>query len=429
MSGIFGVFSKKRYKNVFSSLYSGLFALQHRGQESMGMSLLEYGKLSQIKGRGVITDNIKYDNIKELQGSVGLGHVRYPFESETKELLPMPWLFNPGDGSKKTLIAVDGKFFNDVDVEDVVEMINSGTDEELIDYVNNLDGAYSIIFIQEEKMVVIRDPKGIKSITVGHGCDFVAASSESCGLDAVGASSKELRPGEIFIVEKDRERSIFAEEKSNTPCIFEYVYTARPDSVIGGVSVYDARIKMGEILYEECPVKADVVIGSPDSGLISALGFSRASGIMYERAIVRNRYIGRTFILPTDNMRRKGIQIKLQPIKSIIKGKDIVLVDDSIVRGNTMRRVVEILRESGANSIHIRISSPPVIKSENTTFDIPSEDKLIAKGKTVEEIRKLIGCDSLGFISLEGLRRACGGREYYERCFGGNDTLGESDVN
>ena len=428
MSGIFGVFATKKYLNIFPPLYSGLFALQHRGQESMGISLLADGKLSLVNGKGLISDNIKYDNIRMLEGRVGLGHVRYPFEFDRRELLPMPWLFHPGDGTSKTLIAMDGKFFNGVELEDVAEEIHSRTDEELIEYVNQLDGAYAMIFVQEERMVVIRDPKGVKPIAVGIHDEFVAASSESCALNAVGASVKELKPGEIFIVDEDGPRSIFANEKTNTPCIFEFVYTARPDSVIGGVSVYDARMKMGEILYEEHPVEADIVVGSPDSGLISALGFSRASGIPNENAIVRNRYIGRTFILPTENMRRKGIQIKLSPIKSLLKDKDIVLVDDSIVRGNTMRRVVEILRESGAKSIHIRIASPPVIKGEQTTFDIPSEDKLLARGKTVEEIRELIGCDSLGFISLEGLRRACGNKPYYERCFGGIDTLEEGYV-
>lgn len=423
MSGIFGAISLKKNINVFPTIYSGLYALQHRGQESMGVSLLDNEKLSEIRGKGKIADNIKFDNIGTLEGYVGVGHIKYPFNGEDKSLLPMPWLFYTNDKTKKLLISIDGVFLSDLDMDEIVENLNKDI-EEVKNFVSNLRGAYSIIMISENKMVVIRDPYGIKPICVGKKKDIILASSESCGIDAVdGEFYRDLEPGEIYIVEDNKEKSYYAKNYGCNTCIFEMVYTARPDSIIDNVSVYDSRINMGEILFEEHPVDADIVVGSPDSGMIAALGFSRASGIKYEKAIVRNRYIGRTFILPNENMIRKGIKIKLVPIKHLINGKRVVLVDDSIVRGNTIKRVIEILKESGASEIHIRIASPQVINSESLTFDVPSEDRLISHGRSVEEVRRIIGADSLGFISIEGLRRACGNKEYYEQCFGGNNPI------
>ena len=424
MSGIVGIFSKKKYKNIFPNLYSALYALQHRGQETMGISLLSHERLSEIKGDGDISKNIKFDNISTLAGNVGLGHVKYPFADDNSSLLPMPWLFYPIDNPMKNLIAIDGKFISDVSAEDVVNVLNSYNIDQIIDFISNLKGAYSIIVVNEKRMIAIRDPYGIKSLCVGKKGDEFIATSESCAIDSIdGEFLHDLKPGEIYIVDDNGEESYYAKQYSDAPCIFEMVYTARPDSFINGVNVYDARIKMGKILYEEHPVEADIVVGSPDSGLISAIGFSQASGIKYENAIVRNRYIGRTFILPTDKMRRQGIKIKLNPIKNLIKDKRVVLVDDSIVRGNTIKRVIEILKDSGAKEVHIRIASPQVIKKETFTFDIPTEDHLISNNRTTEEVRKIIGADSLGFISLEGLRRACGNKTYYENCFNGYNPL------
>lgn len=424
MSGIVGIFSKKKYKNIFPDLYAGLYAIQHRGQEAMGISLLAHEKLSEIRGEGEIANNISFDNISTLAGNVGLGHVKYRFEEDDKTLLPMPWLFYPKNSNCKNLIAIDGKFLDETRPEEVVNKLNSSNIDEIIDFVNNLKGVYSILVVSEHRMIAIRDSYGIKNLCVGKKDDSFIVASESCVIESIdGEFSHELRPGEIYIVDDEGEESYFAKEKSNAPCIFEFVYTARPDSSINGVSVYDARIKMGEILYKEHPVDADIVVGSPDSGLISAVGFSRASNIKYERAIVRNRYINRTFILPTDSMRKKGIKIKLNPIKHLIEGKRIVLVDDSIVRGNTIKRVIEILRESGAKEVHIRIASPQVIKEEEFTFDVPDKDHLISNNRSVEEVKDMIGADSLGFISLEGLREACGNKTYYENCFDGYNPL------
>ncbi len=424
MSGIIGIFSKKKYKNIFPDLYAGLFAIQHRGQEAMGISLLAHEKLSEIRGDGEIANNISLDNISTLAGNVGLGHVKYRFVEDDKSLLPMPWLFYPKNSNCKNLIAIDGKFIDGISPEEIVNKLNSNNIDEIIEFINNLKGAYSIIVVSEERMIAIRDPYGIKNLCVGEKEDSYIVASESCAIESIGGKfSHELKAGEIYIVDDEGDKSYFAKEISNSPCIFEFVYTARPDSSINGVSVYDARIKMGEILYKEHPVDADIVVGSPDSGLISAVGFARASKIKYERAIVRNRYINRTFILPTDSMRKKGIKIKLNPIKHLIEGKRIVLVDDSIVRGNTIKRVIEILRESGAKEVHIRIASPQVIKEEEFTFDVPDKDHLISNNRSVEEVRDMIGADSLGFISLEGLRKACGNKTYYENCFDGYNPL------
>lgn len=424
MSGIVGIYSKKKYKNIFPSLYSALYALQHRGQESMGLSLLSHEKLSEIKGDGDIAKNISLDNISTLAGNIGLGHVRYSFAEDDSSLLPMPWLFYPENENRKNLIAIDGKFIDNISPEEIINKLNSNNIDEIINFVENLKGAYSILVVNEKRMIAIRDPYGIKNLCVGKKDDDFIVASETCAIESIdGEVLHELKPGEIYIVDDQGEESYFAKEISNSPCIFEFVYTARPDSCINGISVYDSRIKMGEILYKEHPVDADIVVGSPDSGLISALGFSRASKIKYERAILRNRYINRTFILPTNSMRKKGIKIKLNPIKHLIEGKRIVLIDDSIVRGNTIKRVIEILRESGAKEVHIRVASPQVIKEENFTFDVADKDHLISNNRSVEEVRKIIGADSLGFISLEGLRKACGNKTYYENCFNGNNPL------
>lgn len=425
MSGIFGVFSKKKNVNVFPTIYSGLFALQHRGQDAMGVSLLENEKLSEIKGRGLITDNIKNDNIDRLEGYVGLSHVRYPFADDDKSLLPMPWLFYPKRNREKNLIAIDGKFTSNCDPEKICEILN-GDIEEIKEFIGNLKGAYGILYAKEDKMIAIRDPYGIKPLCYGHKDDEVIVSSESCAIEAVGGKVDHfLKAGEIVVIDHEEIKTYASKNYGYNPCIFEMVYTARPDSVIDGVSIYEARLKMGEILYKEHPIKADIVVGSPDSGVIAALGFAKASGIPYESAIVRNKYIGRTFILPTDDMRKKDIKIKLNPIREILRGKDVVLVDDSIVRGNTIKRVIEILKESGAGKIHIRIASPPVVESESMTFDVPEKSKLIASGRSIQEVRKIIGADSLGYISLDGLHKACGDKVYYERCFGGSNPFKE----
>lgn len=424
MSGIVGIFAKKKYKNVFPSLYSALYALQHRGQETMGISLLSHNKLSEIKGEGDISKNIKFDNISNLAGNVGVAHVKYPFIGDDSSLLPMPWLFSSKSGKGKNLIVIDGKFVTDISAEEIVERLTCDDIEKIKDFVSNLRGAYSIIVVNENRMIAIRDPYGIKSLSLGVKDDEYIVSSETCAIESIdGKISHELKPGEICILDEMNEYSYFAKKYSDAPCIFEFVYTARPDSYINGISVYDARIKMGKILYKEHPVEADIVVGSPDSGLISALGFSHASGIKFENAIVRNRYIGRTFILPKDSMRKKDIKIKLNPIKHLIKGKRVVLIDDSIVRGNTIKRLIEILKDSGAREVHIRISSPEVIKEECFTFDIPKKEHLISNNRSREEVRKLIGADSLGYISLDGLRKACGNKTYYENCFGGYNPI------
>lgn len=430
MSAIFGVFSQRKNKNVFLRIYAGLYALQHRGQEAMGICLIENEKISEIKGRGLVSDNIKHDNKNSIGGYAGIGHVKYEYSDDDITTLPMPWQYYP-DGKDQVIIAVDGKFLDDRDVEEIVGVLN-GPIEKIPEYILNLKGAYSIIFAKKDMMIAIRDPHGIKPLSMGKVDSEIIFSTETCGITGSDAEVvRDLQPGEIVVVTKDEVKSLRAGNFTATPCVFDFVYTARPDSFINGTSVYRSRIKMGMELFEEAPVEADIVVGSPDSGMISALGFARASGISYEKAIVRNRYIGRTFILPSDEMRKKGVKMKLSPIRSLIDGKRVVLVDDSIVRGNTIKHVIEILKDSGAKEIHVRIASPPVIRSESLTFDVPSPEKLIANGKTVEDIREYIGADSLAYLSLDGLNKACGNGKFYERCFGGYDPFeeGDEDVN
>ncbi|MDO5715294.1 MAG: amidophosphoribosyltransferase [Tissierellia bacterium] len=422
MSGLYGLFSKDKTVNAFSNLYFGLFALQHRGQEAMGLSLLKNGRLSEIKGYHLVSENINMENATDLEGPVGLGHVKYAFSQEKKEALPMPWYYEIH--GKPSLIVVDGVFLNeDFRMDTLVEKL-AGNEEELKEYISHLRGAYGIIFLQEDRMIAIRDIYGIKPMCIGSRNNVTIASSESCGIDAVGGQlEKFLKPGEIYIATDQKDYSIFAQARGNHQCLFEMVYIARPDSIVDGVVVYDARHKMGEILYEESPVKADVVIGAPDSGMIAALGFAHKSGIYYQKAIVRNRYIGRTFITPTDEERQLGVKIKLSVIESLVRGKDVVLVDDSIVRGITMKRMVNILKEAGAKSIHIRIACPPVVESENLSIDVPDCEFLISHHHHPQELVDIIGCDSLAFLSLEGLRQACGNKGYYEKYFGGENPV------
>lgn len=425
MSGLCGIFSRNKRMKVINYIQYSLFALQHRGQEGFGIVTLQDKKIFEFKRRGLLNEALDEQVTVDMQGSVGLGIVKYAFGHNTRYEPVMPYVFDSKKGN--CVVAIDGNISNkDFYVSELVEKINS-TDEELREYIQNLEGTFSIVFVSKEKIVAIRDKNGVKPICIGQlDDDTTIVVSESCGIDCLGGKFvRDVKRGEIFIKTREEEYSIFTEQRDNALCLFEMVYIARPDSYIDGTSVYEARYKMGKRLAEEFPTKADVVIGSPDSGLISAKGYAKASGIEYVDGILKNRYIARTFIQPTQKERDQGVNIKLNILKPNVYQKEVILVDDSIVRGTTIKRLVDILKKAGAKKIHIRIASPPVISSESLSIDIPDEKKLISFGKTVEQVREEIGCDSLYFLSLDGIRESCGNKGYYEKYFTGESPIKE----
>lgn len=424
LSGILGIFSKDFEKNISTQLYMGLYGLQHRGQASMGLSTMDKEKIYQMKGRGLISEQIANGKINKLKGYCGLGHVKYAFSKEAKNHAPMPWSYHVDD--KIAMIAIDGNILNeDFTVKELIEKIDGGM-EDLQEYIGNLRGAFTILYLDQEKMVGIRDPFGIKSLAYDKSGNFHYFSSESCAIHIMGSGNTSfLEPGEIRVVDKDGAKSYPSKDYGRNLCLFELVYIARADSVIDGIEVYDARYEMGRMLSQEYPVDADIVVGAPDSGMIAALGYAVGSGIPYQKGIIKNNYIPRTFILPDEKMRQKMIQLKLSVIESNIKNREIILVDDSIVRGTTIRKTIEILKNAGAKKVHVRIASPPVVEEENLSIDIPEKSQLIAYGHSKEEVGQMIGSDSLEYLSLAGLRKACGGGDFYEKYFGGNYPLEE----
>ncbi len=422
MSGLIGVYSRDKELNVFPHLYYGLHALQHRGQAEMGISLYKDGKINEIKGKGLISDNITDSNVGDISGNRGLAHCKYAFKDDDINSKTMPLIYDV-DG-EDCMIIIDGKIINkDFEMRDLVRVLYK-REPGLSKYISSLEGAYSVIYMDSKKMVAFRDNYGIKPLSIGKTEDFVVAASETCAIDTINAQNVHpLRPGEIYMVDEFGEASHFAIEKDHSLCLFEMVYIARDDSYIDELSVYKARYNMGTILAKEHPVDADIVIGAPDSGMIAALGYAKESKVPYQKGIVRNRYIGRTFINPSEDLRNFNVHLKLSAIRQNIRGKNVILVDDSIVRGTTIKRTVDILKKAGAKSIHIRIASPPVIENENLSIDIPDKKDLIAANHTIPEMEEMLECDSLRFLSLEGIREACGNRTFYEKYFGGYNPL------
>lgn len=416
MSGICGIFSTYEKNDCIDLIQYGLYALQHRGQEGFGVVTMDSERLYELKRRGLLSEVLTQEIVNDMKGYIGLGMVKYAFGHNTKYEPVMPFVYDGKNGNG--FVAIDGTIINDdFSISELIGKINS-TEKELRDYISSLNGPFCIVYICKEKMVVIRDKNGIKPICIGQLGDFTICSSESCALDAMGANFiKDIGAGEIYIKTANDEKSLYTDNIDPKLCLFEMIYIARPDSIIDGDSVYKSRFEMGRKLVEECPTNADIVIGSPDSGLISAKGYARESNIDFVDGILKNRYIQRTFIKPSQEERTQGVNIKLNAIKQNIEGKDVVLVDDSIVRGTTIKRIIKILRDAGARKIHVRVASPQVVRSERYTIDIPDESNLIAFGKTVEEVREKIGCDSLYYLSLEGLKECCGNKGYYDNYF------------
>lgn len=429
--GVFGVYSDGSLDPAYAC-YNGLLALQHRGQESCGIAVSDEGVIDYHKNMGLVTEVFNNNILDSLSGQMGISHVRYSTAGgsvlENAQPLVMRYV-------KGTLSVVhNGNLTNAVEIRKQLEqrgaIFQTTIDSEVICYViarerlkchsvedavartmQVIEGAYSLLVMSPRKVIAARDPHGFRPLCMGKVNGSYVFASESAALDACGAEFvRDIEPGEIVIADKDGLRSMKPElgEKKKSLCIFEYIYFARSDSFIDGVSVYEARKQAGKILARTFPVEADMVIGVPESGIDAAIGYSEESGIPYEKAIVKNSYIGRTFIKPSQKERMKSVRIKLNPITNMVKGKRVVIIDDSIVRGTTVDRIVTMLRDAGAKEVHMRISSPPFMWPCYYGTDIPSRGELIACNHSIEEITKLSGADSLGYLPVESLHEMIG---------------------
>ena len=442
--GVFGVISTKR-SNVAGITYYGLYALQHRGQESCGIVVNDDGMFSSYKDLGLVSDVFSQETLAQLpEGNMAVGHVRYGTTGGTTRNNCQPIEVNHQKG--KMALAHNGNLSNALELRDKLELsgaiFHTTSDTETIAYMitkerltassieeavcramDSLEGAYSLVLMSSAKMIAARDPYGFRPLCFGrlHQGGYVIAS-ESCALSAVGAEYiRDVEPGEVLAFSENNIESytVHCGKQRRKTCIFEHIYFARPDSVIDGISVHEARMRAGKLLAETYPADADIVIGVPDSGLDAALGFSRASGIPYGIGLIKNKYIGRTFISPGQEERVDRVRIKLSPVESVIEGKRVVLVDDSIVRGTTSKRIVKLLRDAGAKEIHMRISAPPFLHPCYYGTDIDSEENLIACHHSMDEIAELIGVDTLGYLPVEKLDRLVESKHYCAACFNG----------
>ena len=443
--GVFGVRLPER-GDVASLAYYALYSLQHRGQESAGIAVNDDGVIRAYRDVGLVGDVFRPERLTSLgQGSIAVGHVRYGTTGSDNQRNVQPILVNHYKG--RMALAHNGNLTNSHalrrELESQGSIFQTTTDSEVIAYLivqerlrhpsieaavsaamERLEGAYSLVISSPSKLIAVRDPHGFRPLCMGELRDgSVVFASESCALDAIGARFlRDLRPGEIVVADGKGLRSIETHcgKVPKSLCVFEFIYFARPDSVIDGSSVHVARERAGAFLALEHPVQADVVIGVPDSGLDAALGYARQSGIPYGMGFIKNKYIGRTFISPTQALRESEVSIKLNPIRSVVAGKRVVLIDDSIVRGTTCRRTIDLLRKAGAREIHMRVSAPPFVSECYYGTDIDDKDKLIATHHSVEEIAKIIGVDSLGYLSLENVVKLADSTSgFCTACFGG----------
>lgn len=422
--GVVGIYG---CENAASLTYFGLVALQHRGQESAGIAVSDGKTIKLRKDMGLVGDVFKQNHFEELKGNISVGHVRYATAGGRTIENAQPFLNTFKLGSlalahngqlvnyeplREMLEDSGSTFGSNSDTEVILKLIARTYKKGLVESVKNtlqlIKGSYALCIMSEDCLIGVRDPNGIRPLCLGKIGDGYVLASESCAIDAMnGELVRDIEPGEIVIINKDGITSLKQEEKiQKQTCVFEYVYFARPDSIIDGIPVQEARYKMGAVLAKESKVNADVVVGVPDSGIGAAIGYSKEAGIPYVAGIVKNKYIGRTFIAPTQAERENMVFVKLNALKSDLDGKRVVVIDDSIVRGTTSRRLVQILRRAGAKEVHFRVSSPPVKFPCYLGIDTPSKNELISSTHELEEIRKEIGADSLSFISLEGMLSA-----------------------
>jgi len=445
--GVFGAYDMDG-GDVAPSVYYGLFALQHRGQESCGIAVTDtYGerKVHSKKGLGLVNEVFDEESLQTLKGNLGVGHVRYSTAGGSKVENAMPLVINYVKGT--LAIAHNGNLTNAIELRRELEytgaIFQTTIDSEVIAYhiarerlnvstaeeavkraMGKIKGAYALVVSSPRKMIGARDPFGLKPLCIGKRENTYFLASESCAVAAVGAEFiRDVEPGEIVTITKDgiqSDLSMAIEPESQARCIFEYIYFARTDSTIDKVNVYHSRIIAGKALAQSYPVDADLVVGVPDSGLVAAKGYSEQSGIPYGMAFHKNSYVGRTFIKPKQSQRESSVKIKLNVIAEVVKDKRIVMVDDSIVRGTTCVNIIKMLKRAGAKEVHVRISSPPFLYPCYFGTDVPSNEQLIAHSHTTEEIRELIGADSLGYMEIDKLKNMVGSLGYCDACFTGN---------
>ena len=437
--GVFGIFGHPEAANM---TYLGLYALQHRGQESAGIAASDGQKVRASRAMGYVADTFNSEALAQLPGRLAIGHVRYSTAGESKLANAQPILIDCSHG--QIAVCHNGNLVNAGELRDELvqqgSIFQSSSDTEIIvhlaarskvltpvdaivDAVSQVRGAFSLVLMTPDLMIAVRDPHGFRPLAFGRLGDAVVICSETCAMDLIGATyERDVEPGEVLVVSRDGVRTI----KPFPPaplahCVFEHVYFARPDSYVFGKSVNEVRTSLGRILAQEQPVEADAVVPVPDSGVCAAMGYAEASGIPLRMGLIRNHYVGRTFIEPQASIRHFGVRVKLNTVRSILEGRRVVLVDDSIVRGTTSRKIVKMIRAAGAKEIHVRISCPPTISPCYYGIDTPSRSELIAATHTLEEITTYLDADSVGYLSLEGLMTAVGnGRgSYCSSCYTG----------
>ena len=450
--GVFGIYDLDG-EDVAGTIYYGLFALQHRGQESAGIAVSDtYGpknNVSVIKDMGLVNEVFSKDNLDTLHGDIGVGHVRYSTAGESTRENAQPMVINYVKGTlglahngnlinanelRQYLSETGAIFQSTIDTEPIAyliarERLHTATVEEAVNKAcEKLKGAFSLVVMSPRKLIAARDPYGFKPLVIGKRGKSYIFTSETAALDTIGAEFvRDVRPGETVWVKSDgvlhSDMSRALPEEKQARCIFEYIYFARLDSYIDGISVYDARIKAGRFLAQDSPVDADLVVGVPESGNAAAMGYALESGIPYGTAFVKNSYVGRTFIKPGQKSRESSVRVKLNVLREAVAGKRVIMIDDSIVRGTTSDRIVGMLKEAGAKEVHVRISSPPFLWPCYFGTDIPVREQLIAYNRSVEDIRKIIGADSLAYLGIDRLEQMVDGLSICKGCFTGEYPL------
>ena len=445
--GVFGIYN---HEDSAALTALGLHALQHRGQEAAGIVTFDGTKFISERHPGLVSDNFtKASVINRLVGNSAVGHNRYSTTGATIQRNIQPFFADLWGGGfaiahngnitnalslRDELIKKGSIFQSTSDTETILQLVarsnSNRTLDRLVDALMQISGAWALVVLTNKKLIGARDPFGIRPLVLGELDGAKILASETCALDILGAKFiREIEPGEVIVITEDGEESIKPFPNARLrPCIFEYIYFSRPDSMLDGKSVYECRKSFGRNLARECPSKADIIVPVPDSGVPAALGYSEESKIPFELSIIRNHYVGRTFILPTQSNRQSSVKLKHNPDRGSIKGKSIVLVDDSVVRGTTSVKIVELMREAGASEIHMRIACPPIKYPDFYGIDTPETEQLLASNKSLDEMCKYIGADSLGFLSLDGLYKSMGynkGRnndspEYTDHCFTGD---------
>lgn len=436
--GVFGVYG---VNNASEITYFGLHALQHRGQEGCGIVSNNNGLMKRIKGKGLVTEIFNDDNMKLLNGNMAIGHVRYSTAGGGGIENVQPFLFNHHHGQFS--LCHNGNLVNSDELkrrcEDNGSLFQSTSDTEVLAHLllkniasnnfidslkrslNLLEGSFAFLIMLKDRIYACRDKFGLRPLSIGMIDNGYVISSETCAFEVINAKFiRDIKPGEIVEISNEGIKSYFyTDDLKNKMCAMEYIYFSRPDSNIDNVNVHTFRKESGKILYKENPISADIVIGVPDSSLSAAIGYSEQSGIPYEMGLIKNKYVGRTFIEPSQDMREKGVRMKLSVVSSIVKGKKVVLIDDSIVRGTTSKRIVQLLKEAGALEVHVRIASPQITNPCFYGVDISTYEELISANKTLEEIKEYIGADSLYFISKEALYEAAKRNDLCVACFTG----------